>query len=614
MVAELLGAAPNLKVIVTSRKPLRLYGEHEFSVPPLALPDSKRPLPAERIAQYEAVRLFIERARSVKADFSVTNDNAPALAEICVRLDGLPLAIELAAARIRLLPPQAMLARLSDRLRLLTGGARDLPERQRTLRATIEWSHALLDRAEKVLFARLAVFSGGRTLEAVEAVCNLGGELDVLEGVESLLENNLLKQKEEVGGEPRFSMLETVHDYACEKLEESEEAQIIKRAHAEYFLALAEEAETSLWGRQQSSVEAVWLERLEAEHDNMRAALSWAVDREKTDVTLRLAGALWKFWYARGHYSEGRRWLEEALTKDRHTLIAARVKALGGIGWLAGRQSDLDRAESAAKEGLELSEKAGLEASTEAFYLRQLLGHREIRRGGYARAKELFEKSLALSRKVGDVHATAYALMSLGNVSDGSGDAKGSKAFYEEGIALSRKVGGANPLSEGLISLGYISLLEGDYAQAAALNEEATALLRESGHRGDLQYALDNLGWAVLAMGDHRRSKGLHEESLALCLEQNDKFIASGSMEGLACAAEVRGEDERAVKLFAAAQALRETIGEIQSRAERSLREPYLEAVHSRMNEPLWEALFAEGQAMTFEEAVNYALGEGTDA
>jgi predicted ATPase len=288
-VTELLAAAPELKVLATSRTSLRLYGEHEYPVPPLTLPDLERPPPLERLTQYEAVGLFVERARAIKPDFKVTNESAPAVAEICVRLDGLPLAIELAAARIKMLPPKAMLQRLTSRLKLLTGGARDLPERQRTLRATIEWSHALLDDSEHLLFGRLAVFSGGRTLEAIEAICDAEGDLpmDAFEGVSSLVDKSLLRQEEGPDGEPRFVMLETIHEFAREKLEKSAEAEQIKRVHAEYFLNLAEVAFPELRGPDQLE----WLERLEAEHDNMSAALSWALGRKEAEVALRL-GAL----------------------------------------------------------------------------------------------------------------------------------------------------------------------------------------------------------------------------------------------------------------------------------------------------------------------------------
>src|SRR5215204_5173059 len=371
-VTQLLAGAPGMKVLATSRAPLGLYGEHEFPVPPLSMPDLKSPPPLESLTQYEAVGLFLERAQAVKPDFKVTNESAPAVAEICVRLDGLPLAIELAAARIKMLPPKAMLKRLGSRLKLLTGGARDLPERQRTLRATIEWSHALLDEGEQVLFGRLAVFSGGRTLEAIEAICDAEGDLpvEVFDGVSSLLDKSLLRQEEGPNGEPRFVMLETVHEFAREKLGESAEAEEIRRAHAQYFLTLAEEAHPELKGPDQLE----WLERLEAEQDNMRAALSWALERKVAEVALRLGGALGWFWSVRGYHSEGRRWLEEALALDGRGSPEVRAMALAGAAVLAEEQGDLDRAQEACQEGLELLAHEGREASEAKLNLLECLG------------------------------------------------------------------------------------------------------------------------------------------------------------------------------------------------------------------------------------------------
>jgi predicted ATPase len=406
-VTEMLAVAPDLKVLATSRAPLGLYGEHEFPVPPLSMPDLKSPPPLERLTQYEAVGLFVERARAVKPDFKVTNDSAPAVAEICVRLDGLPLAIELAAARIKMLPPKAMLQRLGSRLKLLTGGARDLPERQRTLRATIEWSFALLDEGEQLLFARLAVFSGGRTLEAIEVICDAEGDLPVetFEGVSSLLDKSLLRQEEGSSGEPRFVMLETVHEFAREKLEESREAEEIKRVHAQYFLTLAEEAYPELKGANQLE----WLDRLEAEHDNMRAALTLALERKEAEVAISLGGALWLFWFVRGYHSEGRRWLQEALAIDERGSPDSRAMALAGVGWLAVQQGDLDRAQEVCEEGLEVLEHEGREARDAKLGLLVCLGWVALDRDDYERATQLFEESLALSQQTRDTywHATS---------------------------------------------------------------------------------------------------------------------------------------------------------------------------------------------------------------
>ena len=562
LVTELLSAAPNLKVLTTSRILLRLYGEYEFAVPPLEVPDPKRPQPLEQVTQYDAVRLFIERARAAKADFTVTSDNAPEVAEICARLDGLPLAIELAAARTKLLPPRAMLDRLGDRLKLLTGGARNLPQRQRTLRGAIEWSYELLDAGEMTLFSRLAVFSGGCTLEAMEAICDAESELpmDILEGTSSLMDKSLLRQEEGAEGEPRFVMLETIHEYGRERLNKSGEAEEIRRLHAEYFLALAELGESKLRGPE----EAKWLECLEIEHDNMRDALSRALDADEAELALRLAGALWRFWWMRGYYDEGRRWLEAALAKDGRA-SAARAKALEAVGWLADDQGDIDRAVAAAEEGLSLSAIA--EISDAAPFLR-ILGSAASIRGDHERAAQLYEESLALGREAGDTRSVASSLLQLGNVTSERGDYEGAKGFYEEGLALSRKLDDTALLTSYLISLGYESLLQGDPERGATLNEEAVVLLGERGHKGKLQYALDNLGWAALMRGDQQQSRSLHEESLELSRELGDKLIAAESLEGLACSA-ARGEEERAARLFGAAETLREAVGYNQAPRER---------------------------------------------
>ncbi len=306
LVAELLEAAPRLKALVTSRACLQIYGEAEFPVPPLALPDPRRLPPLERLTQYEAARLFIERARAVKPDFAISDENAPAVAEICVRLDGLPLAIELAAVRIKVLTPAALLARLSRRLHVLTGGARNLPARQQTLRDAIAWSHELLPEVEQALFARLAVFVGGCTLEAVEAVCKADDDLvsDPLDTIQALVNNSLVRQEVRGNAEPRLHMLETIREYALEQLVARAEEAMLRSAHASYYLNLAQAAQPLLDTDQQEA----WLDRLDAEHDNLRAALTWALERGDSILAMRLSTALWRFWEMRGYFTEGRRW------------------------------------------------------------------------------------------------------------------------------------------------------------------------------------------------------------------------------------------------------------------------------------------------------------------
>jgi predicted ATPase/class 3 adenylate cyclase len=611
LIDEVLYTAPSVNVLVTSRTPLRLYGEHEFPIPPLSLPQSEAMPSAEHLADFGAIKLFVERVRAVKPEFSLTKENARAVAEICERLDGLPLAIELAAARAKLLPPQALLSRLGNRLKLLTGGARNMPERQRTLRNTIEWSYEMLNDGEMTLFARLAVFSGGGTLEAIEAVCDAEGDLpvDTLEGVSSLLDKSLLRQGGEQVDEPRFEMLETIHEFAQEKLAESAHAEAVERVHAEYFLALAELAEPRLWGPE----DAIWLERLEQEHDNMRAALSWALDQEEVDLALRLGAALRWFWNMGGYYGEGRSWLETTLAQEGGASPQPRVKALEGLAWLANQQGDLDRAEVIAEDGLRLSLEAKLGDVVVADF-QNVLGDAARQRGDYERAAELLEESLTLHRKSRDVSGVAWSLGNLAIVSTDRGNYERAKRLYEEGLALSRGLGGAELLGSYLISLGYEYLLEGDPKRARELNEEAVALYRRRGRKDTLHIALDNLGWSALIKGDLERSEALFEESLVLCRDLGDKFGGSESLDGFACAAGAKGEAERAARLFGAAEALREASGYRQATRARALREPYLTAARSRIGEARWTTAWENGCSMTFQDAIAYALERRTNS
>jgi predicted ATPase/class 3 adenylate cyclase/Tfp pilus assembly protein PilF len=607
-VTELLAVAPGLKVLATSRAPLGLYGEHEFPVPPLSLPDLKRPPPLERLTQYEAVGLFVERAQAIKPDFKVTNESAPAVAEICVRLDGLPLAIELAAARIKMLPPKAMLQRLTSRLKLLTGGARDLPERQRTLRATIEWSHALLDQGEQMLFARLAVFSGGRTLEAMEAICDAEGDLpvDTFEGVSSLLDKSLLRQEEGPNGEPRFVMLETIHEFAREKLGQSAEVEQIKRVHAQYFLTLAEEAYPELKGPNQLE----WLERLEAEHDNMRAALTWALERKEVEVALRLGGALSWFWSLRGYHSEGRRWLEEALAMEGRGSPEVRAMSLAGAGALASEQGDYDRAQEACQEGLELLEHEAREASEAKRCLLACLGWMAWEREDYRRATELYEESLALSREMSDTWWLASTLSDLALVSHFRGDSERATELYEQSMEFFREQGDKQSLAFCLNNLAMMAISQGDLGRAAQLTDESVALLRESGARGPVSMVLYNLGWMALLQDDLSRAADLYRESLSLSWETGLNPIVQSALEGFALVAGAKGEAEQAARLWGAAQTLHETKDIPRDTDFLAEADTRISAVRTGMGEQVWEEAWRKGQAMSLDEAVSYALEE----
>jgi predicted ATPase/class 3 adenylate cyclase len=607
-VTELLAEAPHLNVLATSRAPLGLYGEHEFPVPPLSLPDLEHPTPLDRLTQYEAVGLFVERARAVKPDFEVTNESAPAVAEICVRLDGLPLAIELAAARIKMLPPRAMLNRLSSRLKLLTGGARDLPERQRTLRATIEWSHALLDQGEQMLFARLAVFSGGRTLEAIEAICDAEGDLpmDTFEGVSSLLDKSLLRQEEGPNGEPRFVMLETIHEFAREKLGESAEAEEIKRLHAEYFLTLAEEAYPELRGPDQLK----WLERLEAEHDNMRAALTWALERKEAEVALRLGGALVWFWSVRGYYGEGRNWLEEALAIDGRVSPEVRAKALAGAGDLASEQGDYDRAKEACEEGLELLAHEGREASEAKLLLLSCLGWTAWQREELGQATRLFEESLALSQEMRDTWWLARSHANMALVYQSRGDPERATELYEESMRLLRERGDKQGLAFSLNNLAMVVYSQDDLGRAARLTEESVALHREVGTRGGVAVGLYNLGWIALLQNDLDRAADLYRDSLSLSWDTGMNPLVQMALEGFACVAGAEGETERAARLWGAAQSLHATKGIPRDPDFLAEADARISAVRSGMGEEVWEEAWGKGRVMTLDEAVSYALEE----
>jgi predicted ATPase/DNA-binding CsgD family transcriptional regulator len=603
LVDTLLGSCSRLRILTTSRETLAVEGEVVWRVSSLSTPDTDRLPAAEELMRYDAVRLFVERTRLKLPAFEITPQNATAVVEVCRKLAGMPLAIELAAARMDVLTAEQIAQRLDRALGLLTGGRGEVP-RQRTLRATLDWSHELLSEPERKLFRRLSAFAGGWTLEAAEAVGAGSGieEGDVVGLFLMLVDKSLVVSEAKEGGF-RYGMLEPVRQYSRERLEKCGEAQATKRAHTEYFLALAEEAEPRLW----ESGDKAWFDRLKAEHDNMRAALFWALEHKEAELALRLGGALRWFWRARGYYGEGRRWLERALSGEGRTSAGARARALDGVGWLASEQGDSDRIEAAAKEGLELIDEAGIGGVIAADF-KNLLGEAAWRRGDYERAAQLFEVGLVLHREARNTRGIAWSVCSLAAVSGDRGDYERSKELYEEGIALSREMGGALPLGDLLLALGWEYMLEGDHERATELNEEAAALYRERGSTGGLKYALDTLGWAALVREDCERARDLYEENLVLCQEIDDKLVASESMDGLACYAVSRGEAQRAARLFGAAQALREAVGYDQKPRERALREPYLTIARSWPDQAAWESAFAEGQAMSFEEAVEYAL------
>ena len=606
-VADLLGVAPRLRVLVTSRAPLRLRGEHEYSVPPFAVPDPQR-LPAlATLTQYDAVRLFIARAQEVRADFAVTHANAPAVAEICVRLDGLPLAIELAAARVRLFPPQALLARLGSRLTLLTGGARDLPARQQTLRGAIDWSYSLLQPDEQLLFARLAVFLGGCTFEAIEAVCNPDGALDVLAGVESLVEKSLLRQAEGSGDEPRFVLLETILEYAEERLDTDAAAARNQSRYATYFPDLAEQAEPELTGQNQ----IVWLHRLDSEYENVRAVLERALGQGRNvPLAVRLAGAMWWFWSVRGQLSEGRRWLEMGLGRlgPGTATMPLRAKALNGAGWLAFQQGDYASAQRFSAESLALSRDLGDQRGRAIALL--TLGVVAFHEHDYVQAQERAQESLALFRGLGDRWGIGNVLVDLGNVACAQGDWLIARQRYEESLAQSQALGERQSMAYALGSLGIVASGQEDFAAAYTYYEACLSLLREVGDKYGIAITFKNLADVAYAQGDVAAARMRYIDSLEQYRELGHQRGIAGCLEGLAAGAGAEGQPRRAAWLFGAAEARRDASGAPLQPGDRLTYSRDIAAARAQLDDATWEVAWAEGRAMSLEQVVAYALAD----
>ncbi len=627
LVAELLQTCPQLKVLVTSRTALHVRGEKELPVPPLALPDTRRLPGVERLSQYAAVQLFIQRALDVKPDFAITNETAPAVAEICHRLDGLPLSIELAAARIKTLSPQALLARLERRLDMLSRGARDLPARQQTLRSAIDWSYNLLDENAKTLFRRLSVFVGGWALEAAEAVCNVGGDLgiDVLDEMEALVDHSLLKQAVVADGEPRFGMLESIREYASERLVKSGEEDDIRRHHANYFIKLAEEAEPHLTSAQRGT----WLDRLELELDNVRAALEWsAIGKRAPEMGLRLSGALAWFWYLRGYLSEGRGWLEGALAKDggpgqASSRTAARAKALLASGALATVQRDFAHARPWLEESLVIFRESGPSGKSGVAYALTFLGMVSLTQGDPAAARSLYQESVAHFQELVDRWGEAFTLSGLGHAALALGDPAAARSLYEQSLALFRQIGDPWGSAIPLHSLAGMAWAQGDYAAARSLYKESGALLREAGDRWGFTRSLAGSAAAALHQGNTEQAKLLFEVTLALWRELGNRAGIIQCLARLAAVAGAMGQLEsppqrvealqRAIRLFGAADALLQATGFLLDVADRAEFDRNLAAIRAQLDEAVFAAAWQEGRAMTLEQATAYALGEGAE-
>ncbi len=591
ILAELLAAAPDLKILATSRALLHLKAEREFNVPPLTLPlcselhtmGNGSKFAFESFSENESIKLFTERARSAKTNFSLTEGNAATVAEICHKLDGLPLAIELAAARIKILSPSQILERLANRLKLLTGGAKNLPERQQTMRGAIEWSYDLLDKSERVLFGRLAVFAGDFTIEAVESVGNFpmfvlkslpdGDErqttedgrltIDVLNGITTLVENNLVVQTETANGESRFRLLEIIREYALETLEANGEGDLIKQRHAAFYLAFAKEAESKLYGEQTTK----WLNRLEEEHDNLRAVISWSVINN-VDIAINLVGAVRRFWILHNHLTEGRQWLEMALERSDNASGEVRFKLKHGIAQAA------------------------------------------LYRGDDETARKIFEENLAMGKTANDLRQVALSYRGLGGVSKAQGKIPEARKYIEEGLKISREAEDKFGIAVSLNNLGDLARMENDFAAACPLLEEALLLSRQLKNKEGICGSLNNLGAAAYGEGDYQAVRSYYAEAVLIALELGDKISVSYSLDGFAALASKGENFVVAARLAGAAEHLRESLGFETEPAERRFRAAYLDELRAAFDEEKFSAAYRQGSEMNVEKAVSLALGE----
>ena len=545
LVADLLTACPGLTVLATSRAPLRLRAEREWEVQPLALPWRPPPPPtAEQLSPFAAVQLFIERARAVRPGFTVDNASAPAVAEICWRLDGLPLAIELAAARVRLFPPEALLARLEKRLSFLTGGARDAPARQRTLRDAIAWSHDLLDPEERAVLRRLAVFVGGFTLEAAEAVANPGATLDIVGLVERLCEHSLLRQEHAAGAEPRFRMLETVREFAAEQLTASGEEEATRDAHAAFFAALAEQARVGMLGPD----EAAWHARLTVEHANVRAALGWLLERREADTALAMAVGVRRFWEFRYHYAEGIRWLERALAAAGPAPTRLRGSGLRSLGNLVFVNGDARRAAALFEEALAIFRAENDDEDVNM----ALAGLAVVRTalGELNAARAAAEEGLVVSRRIGDARGEAYALRGIGFAAHVAGDLPAAASSYEDAIATFRQLGEHWAVLDTLRALGWVALQQGRLERARELGDDVKEQARAKADRPMELGADELLGRVALEQGDLDKAGSVLAGAVDGFTALGEDLLAEAASLALAAVAARRGEAARARALL----------------------------------------------------------------
>jgi predicted ATPase/class 3 adenylate cyclase/Tfp pilus assembly protein PilF len=582
--SNLLAVASRLKILATSREVLHLRGEHNYPVPPLSLPDIKRGQSLGALSQNEAVALFVQRGRAANPDLKFTEDSAMVIAEICVRLDGLPLAIELAAARSRILTPEMILQKLTHRLEVLTGGARDLPRRQQTIRSTIDWSYNLLSDHEKLLFAWVGVFSGGWTTEAVEALCDrvtqaqampLSG-CEALIELESLVDKSLVRCSEGRTGETRFTMLETIREYALERLAMGGMSEMLRQQHAEYYVAWMENVFTHLSGHGQVE----WLQRLEEEHDNLRAALGWIVKADtnhpadvnppnaQVGLAARIGAVIWRFWFLHSHLSEGRKWMNELIrvidpADVNHPAVdipvSLRIKTLTGAGKLADEQGDPVYAIHCHERALALARQIGDDG--EITSVTNSLGMVFNAQGEYEKAKSYFEESLSMARRLQDKPGTASALNNLGMIAIEMGQYPEAQKYHEESLAIKRELGDVLGVASSLNNLGVVARQFGDYAQAKRLYQDGLEMCRQVGHRMGTAIFLNNLGFLAITEKDAETATRFCAESLAIRKELGNKLGMASSLNNLGSASLMQDDAGQALKYWQESLGLLKEVG-----------------------------------------------------
>ena len=548
-IAELLEACWQLKILATSRAPLHLRCEKEFPVLPLPVPQAGSVDDLQSLSQNSAVKLFIERGQAIKSTFQLTNENAPVVAEICRHLDGLPLAIELAAARLRIMSPRTLLERLSKSFDVLNGGMQDLPDRQRTLHRAIDWSYCLLTEPEKRLFRRLSVFLDGWTLEAAEMICSLDGEQpqDILDGLERFIDNSLINPPVEVEGEPRFTMLETIREYSCYRLSESGESSRIRTNYHQYYLRFAEQAESELKGPGQLE----WIKRVEAEHENLQIALEYSLPSQDVQVqagtdhpgaitAMRLSAALYLFWFILGYWDEGQEWLRKALTVSAQAPPQIHAKVLSVAGLLAFHQGNTARACSLLNESMEMSREHG-DKSNLAYALLSL-GIVGFWNESSSTARAMEAESATLFEELADKWGLACARFSQGQTASWQGDYMAATTFMEQSVSLFLELGDRWHAGEPIRHLGYLAMREGDHIKADGFYRESLEISREIGDRPGLASALISLGDVALIRGDYQPAITYYQDSLEILIKLDDKLGIAHAKHGLSKAAAAQGD------------------------------------------------------------------------